>query len=97
MAARENQGYLIAVIILVLLTLVLALAAFLGLSKASENATSRLVAEHKLDVSKALSDAYQAKARILEALVGDFGPSVAEVETDLQTLSGLAANRNLSR
>jgi hypothetical protein len=95
MAARENQGYLIAVIILVLLTLVLALAAFLGLSKAGENATLKLAAEHKLELSKTLSDAYQSKARILEALVGDFGPSVAEVETDLQTLNGLAANPKL--
>ena len=95
MAARENQGYLIAVIILVLLTLVLALAAFLGLSRAGENSTSRLAAEHKLELSETLSDAYQSKARILEALVGDFGPSVAEVETDIQTLSSLANNPKL--
>ena len=36
MAARENQGYLIAVIVLVLLALILALVAFLGIQKAYE-------------------------------------------------------------
>ena len=95
MAARENQGYLIAVIILVLLTLILALAAFLGLSKAGENSTARQDAEKRLEFSKKLSDAYQSKARILEALVGDFGPAVAEVETEIQSINGLAASREL--
>lgn len=95
MAARENQGYLIAVIILVLLTLVLALGTFLGLSKAGEHWASRLATEHKLLLSESLSDAYQSKARVLEALVGDFGPSVAEVETEIQLISQLAATRDL--
>ena len=76
MAARENQGLLIAVIILVLLTLVLALAAFLGLSKAGENADSNAQFEADVAYYKKLSEGYQNQAELLKALAGDFGPDV---------------------
>ena len=92
MAARENQGLLIAVIILVLLTLVLALAAFLGLSKASENADSN--AQFKADIAhnKKLAEGYQNQAQILMALAGDLGgPDVAGVEGLLANLDRLAS------
>ena len=74
MAARENQGLLIAVIILVLLTLVLALAAFLGLSKAGENADSNAQFEADVAYYKKLSEGYQNQAELLKALAGDFWP-----------------------
>ena len=64
MAARENQGLLIAVIILVLLTLVLALAAFLGLSKAGENADSNLQFEADVAYNKKLAEGYQNQAEL---------------------------------
>ncbi len=95
MAARENQGYLIAVIILVLLTLILALAAFLGISKASEHASGKADFEHKLKLSNALSDANAIEAEILRAYVGGFGLSVAEVEPQIQTLKQLSATPGL--
>ena len=47
MAARENQGYLIAVIVLVLLSLILALLAFLGWSSANENSDLLTAANQK--------------------------------------------------
>lgn len=95
MAARENQGLLIAVIILVLLTLVLALAAFLGLSKAGENATITKDTEHKLLLSKTLGDASAHEADILRAYLGGFGIAVAEVEPMVQALKQLAATQSL--
>lgn len=90
MAARENQGLLIAVIILVLVSLVLALAAFLGLSKANENADIRASLEKELNFTKKLQQAYEIEADILKACVGDInGPSVAEVPAQLSQLKNL--------
>ena len=95
MAARENQGYLIAVIILVLLTLILALAAFLGISKAAENSDVATDVNQKLAYNKTLSDAYKAEAEILMALAGDFGPTVAEVQTYMDSLNRYATQSDL--
>ena len=89
MAARENQGLLIAVIILVLLTLVLALAAFLGLSKAGENADSNLQFEADVAYNKKLAEGYQNQAEILKALAGDFGPDVASAQGLLDNMNRL--------
>ena len=89
MAARENQGLLIAVIILVLLTLVLALAAFLGLSKASENSDSKIQSEADVAYYKKLSEGYQNQTEILKALAGDFGPDVASAEGLLDNINRL--------
>ena len=89
MAARENQGLLIAVIILVLLTLVLALAAFLGLSKAGENSDSKIQFEADVAYYKKLSEGYQNQAEILKALAGDFGPDVASAQGLLDSINRL--------
>lgn len=97
MAARENQGYLIAVIILVLLTLILALAAFLGLSKASENASSKLQFEEDLKYNKKLVEAYEGQANILKALAGDFEGDVDDVKTIQDRLNGLPRNMESSQ
>ena len=97
MAARENQGYLIAVIILVLLTLVLALSTFLGLSRMNENAAKLQAAEQKLAVQKSMSDAYQIEAQVLRAYVGEMGPSVAEVPSMFDSLDALTLNNKLTQ
>jgi len=89
MAARENQGLLIAVIILVLLTLVLALTSFLGLSKAGENADSNQQLEEKVKYLEKLADGYQSQAEVLKALAGDFGLGVAEAPGLLERINGL--------
>jgi len=97
MAARENQGYLIAVIILVLLTLVLALAAFLGMSKASENSDGNKQLTEDLEYQKKLVEAYEQQANILKALAGEFGPGVTEVGTMQDTLNRLPAGFDATR
>ena len=89
MAARENQGYLIAVIILVLLSLVLALVAFLGISRASENGDSRDTVTSQLALQKNLTRASQIKNEILLAYIGGFGFSVTEVQTNIDSLGRL--------
>ncbi len=78
MAARENQGYLIAVIILVLLSLVLALAAFLGLSKMGEYADNKEQAENKLYVEAKLREANGYQSEILKAYIGDLLPLILD-------------------
>ena len=96
MAARENQGYLIAVIILVLLTLVLALLTFLGWSKANEYAEGIASAKAELNGVQKLSEAHQIEAEILRALVGDLGESSAEVQTNIDSVNRLSNNSSIS-
>ena len=96
MAARENQGYLIAVIILVLLTLVLALLTFLGWSKANEYAEGIDSSKAQLNGAQMLSQAHQIEAEILRALVGDLGESNAEVQTKIDSVNRLANNNSTS-
>ena len=63
MAARENQGYLIAIIVLVLLSLVLAVTAFLGIQKAYEKADSAASLDAKLQVSRKIAEAGRSQRR----------------------------------
>ena len=53
MAARENQGYLIAVILLVLLSVVLAIATYFGFTGMNEVADQRDSAISSLEPSSA--------------------------------------------
>ena len=96
MAARENQGYLIAVIILVLLTLVLALLTFLGWSKANEYSEGIANAKADLAGAQKLSEAHQIEAEILRAYVGDLGESVAEVQTKIDSANRLSNSGSIS-
>ena len=95
MAARENQGYLIAVIILVLLTLVLALAAFLGMSRAAENAEAKAALEKDKEFLNSLSQANEIKGEIFKALIGDHGPMIDEIPLNIQSMERLATNTSL--
>ena len=96
MAARENQGYLVAVIILVILVLCLGLSTFLADAGRRQSAESLKTTQDKLAASDAVLESYRAKSNVLEALVGDFGPSVAEVEAEIQTIKQLDGKPNLS-
>lgn len=96
MAARENQGYLIAVIILVLLTLVLALSTFLGVSKMNENEAKLIEAEKQLKAQKVTSEANKIEAQVLRAYVGELGPSLAEVDSMFDSLDSLTLNNQLT-
>ena len=92
MAARESQGYLIAVIVLVIVCLLLALAAFLGFQKANENYDVRVSADNKLAVADSRAKAFEIQAQILRAYIGKFGDSLAEVETNYGSLAQLSSN-----
>lgn len=96
MAARENQGYLIAVIILVLLTLVLALSTFLAIQSANESADKASSEEKQRMLYEALADANQIESQIYLAFIGDVGgPSVAEVQTNIDSIERLRNNSTL--
>ena len=96
MAARENQGYLIAVIILVLLTLVLALVAFLGVQKAYEQAEAAEAADAKLNVARQFVKAEGLKGEAFKAMIGSLGPTPAEIDKAIQDLNTLSTNRDLT-
>ena len=96
MAARENQGYLIAVIILVLLTLVLALVAFLGVQKAYEQAEAAEASDGKLRVALEIAKAEGLKGEALKAVIGDLGPAPAEIDNTINDLQGLSGSSDLT-
>ena len=86
MAARENQGYLIAVIILVLLSLVLALVAFLGVQGAYEQADTAKSFEQKAYVAQKQAEAESFKAEAYAAMIGSLGTAPAELAQAKQDL-----------
>ncbi len=86
MAARQNQGYLIWIIVLVILSLVLALTSFLGIQKALEYADVNRQTEAKLKQQTALAETRQIQAQILTALIGNQGESISEVDTNLDSM-----------
>ena len=96
MAARENQGYLIAVIILVLLSLVLALVAFLGVQKAYEQADAAESLENKLTVSRLIADAEALKGEALKSIIGDLGVSASELPKTRNDIQQLSTNSALT-
>ena len=96
MAARENQGYLIAVIVLVLLTLVLALVAFLGTQKAYEQAEAAEASDAKLKVALEIAKAEGLKGEALKAAIGELGPAPAEIDKAIQDLQALSGNSDLA-
>ena len=96
MAARENQGYLIAVIVLVLLALILALVAFLGIQRAYEQAELAQASEAKLTASRLLADAEGLKAETLKAIIGDLGTAPSELGKTINDLQQISTNSALS-
>ena len=96
MAARENQGYLIAVIILVLLTLVLALLTFLGMSNAGQLAEDKADLQSKLTVAEKKGRAHEIEAQILRAYVGGLNENTAEVQTNLTALQRITNDSALN-
>ena len=90
MASRENQRYLIAIIVLSLLMIGFFIATLLGWSKAYEYSDVAKGAENKLKLARALEEAYAAKASILETMVGANGGSVAEIQTTIDSMTGIA-------
>jgi hypothetical protein len=81
MATRENQGLFIAVILLVLLSVVLAVATFFGFSNLSEVTDQRDSFKTERDAARKESRGYQAQAGILMAMLGVEDVAVNEIET----------------
>jgi len=88
MAARENQGYLIAIIVLSVLCIALILGTVFGWSKASENYDSRVDAEAKLNLATKLRDAQKAKANALAAMIGH--GSIQDIDTHINSITRFA-------
>ena len=96
MAARENQGYLIAVIVLVLLSLVLALTTFLGVSKMNEYGDNKAAADQKLLIEDTVRQANEMRGSILEAMIGgDSAPTIAELGPLVDRLKQLGTKSGL--
>lgn len=90
MAARENQGYLIAVIIFVLLSLVLGLVAFMGISKANEYSDDMEQMKKDLDMARKSSEGYQIQSQILQAYIGfKEGGTLNEANQNLTALDNM--------
>jgi hypothetical protein len=87
MAARQNQGYLIWIIVLVIVSLMLALTAFLGIQKAVEYADVNKQTEVKLNQQTAMNNVRQIQAQIQAALIGNKGESISEVENNLDAMN----------
>lgn len=89
MAARENQGYLIAIIVLSVICIGLILGTVFGWSKASEFSDSKIAAEASLKLEKTLRQAHETKANVLATMIGA-GGSIAEVQPQIDSLTRLA-------
>ncbi len=90
MAARQNQSYLIWIIVLVILSLLLALVAFLGVQKALEFADSNRQNEVKLAEANGLVQANVIQGQILRSLIGNMGDSVSELQANRDALDAEA-------
>lgn len=86
MAARENQSYLIAVIVLILLLLVATLVAFLGWNSYFDMRDAKVNAEKKGGIDAARAEAYDYLYKVQAAYIGKLGQSTAEVETMLNAV-----------
>lgn len=89
MAARENQGYLIAIIVLSVLSILLILGTVFGWSKASEYWDNKVAAEANLQLERTLREAHEVKANVLATMIGA-GGSVAEIQPQIESLTRLA-------
>lgn len=96
MAARENQGYLVAVIVLVLMVLLLGILAFFGISKANEHYEGLTKAQSDLNIERKVREANQITGEVLRAYVGDQGEKMAEVATKLESLNRIANDSSLT-
>jgi len=86
MAARENQGYLIAVILLTLVSVILAVLTYFGFAKMNEYASQKAAADVQLRDEQRRGSAYEAQSNILKSYLGLENHSVSEVPTLLQNL-----------
>lgn len=87
MAARENQGYLIGIIVLVIITVLLLLTTVFSTMKAYDGADKATAAAEEAAYQKALASANAAKADMMAACLGVEGKAVAEAKTSLDSIT----------
>ena len=81
MAARENQGFIIGIIVLAILSVILLVTTVFSSMKAYESHDKMVAAVEDSAYQKALSNAYTAKADMLSACLGLEGTSPSEITT----------------
>ena len=90
MASRENQRYLIAIIVLSLFLIAFFITSLLGWSKVYEYSDIAESSKAKLRLAQSLQEAYAAKSSVLETMIGGSGGSVNEIQTTIDSLPGIA-------
>lgn len=80
MAARENQGYVIGIIVLAVLSVMLLVTTVFSTMKAYENYDKVVAAEETARNSNALADANAAKANMFAAMIGVEGKVASEIK-----------------
>ena len=81
MAARENQGYGIGIIVLAVIAVMLLVTTVFSTMKAYENYDRTSAAQDDAKFKDALAKAYTAKADMLSAMLGLEGTTPSEIET----------------
>ncbi|QEG24496.1 hypothetical protein [Mariniblastus fucicola] len=81
MAARENQGYVIGIIVLAVLAVMLLVTTVFSTMKAYENFDRMNVAVEDATFQKARATALDAKANMLAACIGVEGKAASEITT----------------
>jgi hypothetical protein len=87
MAARENQGYLIGIIVLVICTVILLLTTVFSTMKAYDGADKATAAANEAAYQGALAKAYQAEVNMMSACLGVGGKAVSEAKVELDSIS----------
>jgi hypothetical protein len=87
MAARQNQGQLITIIVLSLLSVILGVCTFLGFSGSAENANLKNAAQADLRKEQERSSALQSYVSVLKAAIGIEG-TAAEARDLVNSIKG---------
>jgi hypothetical protein len=97
MAARENQGYVIGIIVLAVLAVMLLVTTVFSTMKAYENYDKKIAAEENATFQQALADANTAKANMLAACLGVEGIAATEITTYRDQITSFKRNVDSSK
>ena len=92
MAARENQGYVIGIIVLAILAVLLLVTTVFSTMKAYENHDKAVAAQEDAKFQGAVASAYTAKSDMLAAMIGIEGTTAADITTFRDLISNSSRN-----
>lgn len=92
MAARENQGYIIGIIVLAILTVILLVTTVFSTMKAYDSHDKMVAALDDSSYQKARANAQTSKTNMLSAVLGLEGTSPAEITTFRDLITGEKRN-----